>query len=148
MTGTHPFFRLLKKRSIGLLPPALRQACDLSTLRLESGSFVEDDLRAHYSDVLYSLKTGQGDGYIYALIEHQCKRQYGSNVTLTNSAQPVLLGIAYPPMMNQAKSTTAATMMATGNRYPIFMFFSLSGGTFRPKHDANAHQLIMFGRCH
>ncbi|CAI1962976.1 Putative transposase, YhgA-like [Serratia quinivorans] len=53
------------------LPPALRQACDLNTLRLESGSFVEDDLRAYYSDVLYSLKAGQGDGYIYALIEHQ-----------------------------------------------------------------------------
>lgn len=53
------------------LPPALRQACDLSTLRLESGSFIEEDLRAYYSDVLYSLKAGQGDGYIYALIEHQ-----------------------------------------------------------------------------
>ncbi|CNI66410.1 Rpn family recombination-promoting nuclease/putative transposase [Yersinia pekkanenii] len=53
------------------LPPALRQACDLNTLRLESSSFIEEDLRAYYSDVLYSLKTGQGDGYIYALIEHQ-----------------------------------------------------------------------------
>lgn len=53
------------------LPPALRKACDLSTLRLESGSFIEEDLRAYYSDVLYSLKAGQGDGYIYALIEHQ-----------------------------------------------------------------------------
>ncbi|MBX9490172.1 Rpn family recombination-promoting nuclease/putative transposase [Yersinia enterocolitica] len=53
------------------LPPALRQACDLSTLRLEPGSFIEEDLRAYYSDVLYSLKAGQGDGYIYALIEHQ-----------------------------------------------------------------------------
>nr|WP_241391711.1 Rpn family recombination-promoting nuclease/putative transposase [Yersinia frederiksenii]ULG19836.1 transposase [Yersinia frederiksenii] len=53
------------------LPPALRQACDLNTLRLESGSFIEEDLRAYYSDVLYSLKAGQGDGYIYALIEHQ-----------------------------------------------------------------------------
>lgn len=53
------------------LPPALRQACDLSTLRLESGSFIEEDLRAYYSDVLYSLKAEQGDGYIYALIEHQ-----------------------------------------------------------------------------
>lgn len=53
------------------LPPALRQACDLSTLRLESGSFIEEDLRAYYSDVLYSLKAGQGDGYIYAQIEHQ-----------------------------------------------------------------------------
>ncbi|HFO2533874.1 TPA: Rpn family recombination-promoting nuclease/putative transposase [Yersinia enterocolitica] len=53
------------------LPPALRQACDLNTLRLESGSFIEENLRAYYSDVLYSLKAGQGDGYIYALIEHQ-----------------------------------------------------------------------------
>lgn len=53
------------------LPPALRQACDLNTLRLESGSFIEEDLRAYYSDVLYSLKAGEGDGYIYALIEHQ-----------------------------------------------------------------------------
>ncbi|PHZ21454.1 Rpn family recombination-promoting nuclease/putative transposase, partial [Yersinia massiliensis] len=31
------------------LPPALRQACDLNTLRLESGSFIEEDLRAYYS---------------------------------------------------------------------------------------------------
>ena len=53
------------------LPPALLAICDLSTLRLESGSFVEDDLRPYYSDVLYSLKTGKGDGYVHVLIEHQ-----------------------------------------------------------------------------
>ena len=55
------------------LPAELREICDLSTLRLESGSFIEDDLRAYYSDVLYSLKTQDGDGYIYALIEHQSR---------------------------------------------------------------------------
>lgn len=53
------------------LPPELRVRCDLSTLKLESGSFVEDDLRQYYSDVLYSLKTTAGDGYIHVLIEHQ-----------------------------------------------------------------------------
>jgi len=53
------------------LPPALRVRCDLSTLQLESGSFVEDDLRQYFSDVLYSLKTTAGDGYIHVLIEHQ-----------------------------------------------------------------------------
>ncbi|MDA5495814.1 Rpn family recombination-promoting nuclease/putative transposase [Yersinia intermedia] len=53
------------------LPPELRQLCDLSTLRLESGSFIENNLRACYSDVLYSLKTTAGEGYVYALIEHQ-----------------------------------------------------------------------------
>jgi len=54
------------------LPPALRAICDLSTLKLESGSFVEDDLRQYFSDVLYSLKTTGGNhGYVHVLIEHQ-----------------------------------------------------------------------------
>lgn len=53
------------------LPPALRRLCDLNTLQLASGSFIEDDLRPYYSDVLYSLKAGNGDGYVYCLIEHQ-----------------------------------------------------------------------------
>ncbi len=53
------------------LPPALLNLCDLNTLRLEPGSFVEDDLRQYYSDILYSLKTTCGEGYIHVLIEHQ-----------------------------------------------------------------------------
>ncbi|ECI0980290.1 Rpn family recombination-promoting nuclease/putative transposase [Salmonella enterica subsp. enterica serovar Newport] len=53
------------------LPAELRAICDLSTLKLESGSFVEDDLRQYFSDVLYSLKTTDGDGYIHVLLEHQ-----------------------------------------------------------------------------
>ncbi|KAA5938879.1 Rpn family recombination-promoting nuclease/putative transposase [Pantoea sp. Bo_2] len=53
------------------LPPELCERCDLSTLKLESGSFVEDDLRQYFSDVLYSLKTTAGNGYIHVLIEHQ-----------------------------------------------------------------------------
>ena len=53
------------------LPAELRTVCDLSTLKLESGSFVEDDLRQYFSDVLYSLKTTAGDGYIHVLLEHQ-----------------------------------------------------------------------------
>lgn len=53
------------------LPPALRALCDLSTLKLESGSFVENDLRQYFSDILYSLKTAEGAGYVHVLIEHQ-----------------------------------------------------------------------------
>jgi len=53
------------------LPEELRKICDLGTLKLESGSFVEDDLRQYFSDVLYSFKTSAGDGYIHVLIEHQ-----------------------------------------------------------------------------
>uniref|UniRef100_UPI00119E9E6D Rpn family recombination-promoting nuclease/putative transposase n=1 Tax=Yersinia mollaretii TaxID=33060 RepID=UPI00119E9E6D len=53
------------------LPSEFRKICDLNTLQLESGSFIENDLRAYYSDVLYSLKTQTHEGYVYALIEHQ-----------------------------------------------------------------------------
>lgn len=53
------------------LPETLRALCDLSSLRLESGSFVEEDLRLSYSDILYSVNTTAGAGYVYALIEHQ-----------------------------------------------------------------------------
>ncbi|EAQ3014242.1 Rpn family recombination-promoting nuclease/putative transposase [Salmonella enterica] len=54
------------------LPAELRAMCDLSTLHLESGTFVEDDLRQYASDILWSMKTTTGDdGYIHLLIEHQ-----------------------------------------------------------------------------
>jgi len=54
------------------LPAHLKNICDLSTLKLESGSFVEDRLRPYFSDILYSLKTTTGgEGYACILIEHQ-----------------------------------------------------------------------------
>jgi len=53
------------------LPDWLLRICDLSTLRLTSGSFIEEDLRAYYSDILYSLQTIGKKGYVYVIIEHQ-----------------------------------------------------------------------------
>lgn len=53
------------------LPGELLAQCKLETLQLASGSFVEENLRASYSDILYSLQTRDGPGYIYVLIEHQ-----------------------------------------------------------------------------
>ncbi|SRJ95242.1 putative transposase [Shigella sonnei] len=53
------------------LPAPIHALCDMKTLKLESSSFIDDDLRESYSDVLWSVKTEQGPGYIYCLIEHQ-----------------------------------------------------------------------------
>ncbi|EIW9274961.1 Rpn family recombination-promoting nuclease/putative transposase [Klebsiella variicola] len=54
------------------LPAELQALCDLNTLKLESGTFVEDDLRQYASDILWSMKTTTGDdGYIHLLLEHQ-----------------------------------------------------------------------------
>ncbi|MCM5888008.1 Rpn family recombination-promoting nuclease/putative transposase [Klebsiella pneumoniae] len=53
------------------LPAPFLAICELDSLQLVSSSFVEEDLRASYSDILYSLRTRHGPGYVYALIEHQ-----------------------------------------------------------------------------
>lgn len=53
------------------LPSALIKLCKMETLKLESGSFIEDDLRPYYSDIIYSLQTTTGRGYVHVLIEHQ-----------------------------------------------------------------------------
>lgn len=45
--------------------------CDLDTLQLASGSFIEDDLRSYYFDVLYSLQAGNSEGDVCCLFEHQ-----------------------------------------------------------------------------
>lgn len=55
------------------LPPYLRERCDFSTLSMESGSFIEDDLRTQCSDMLYSVQTNSGKGYIYTVVEHQSR---------------------------------------------------------------------------
>lgn len=52
-------------------PRRFWRSAKLDSLQLVSGSFVEEDLRASYSDILYSLRTRHGPGYVYALIEHQ-----------------------------------------------------------------------------
>ena len=55
------------------LPKDLRELCDLDSLKLESASFVDEKLRALHSDILWSVKTCEGDGYIYVVIEHQSR---------------------------------------------------------------------------
>ncbi|WP_413737885.1 Rpn family recombination-promoting nuclease/putative transposase [Sodalis sp. RH21] len=55
------------------LPPSLRRLCDFTTLKICPTSFVEDDLSYHTCDMLYSVDTAKGAGYIYCLIEHQSR---------------------------------------------------------------------------
>jgi predicted transposase/invertase (TIGR01784 family) len=54
------------------LPAEIQQQLDFSTLSLSSGSFVDEDIKQYCSDIVYSLKSKQGeDCYIYCLVEHQ-----------------------------------------------------------------------------
>ena len=55
------------------LAPELLAKCDLDTLQIESGSYIESDLAVHYSDIVYrlELKENKCSAFIFNLIEHQ-----------------------------------------------------------------------------
>ncbi|EBY0567846.1 Rpn family recombination-promoting nuclease/putative transposase [Escherichia coli] len=54
------------------LPAEYRGLCDLSTLKIEPCSFVDEELKKYECDALFSMKTPDGeDGYVYCLAEHQ-----------------------------------------------------------------------------
>ncbi|ATW33762.1 MULTISPECIES: Rpn family recombination-promoting nuclease/putative transposase [Candidatus Williamhamiltonella] len=53
------------------LPDEIKALCDFTTMKVESGSFVDEDMKAYQNDILYSLKTKKGKGYLYVLIESQ-----------------------------------------------------------------------------
>ncbi|CAG9435266.1 Rpn family recombination-promoting nuclease/putative transposase [Providencia alcalifaciens] len=53
------------------LPEHIKSLCDFNTLALTNSSFIDKQLRSRLSDVLYSVQTTKGEGYIYLLVEHQ-----------------------------------------------------------------------------
>ncbi len=55
------------------LPEELKNQCDFSTLQLQNSSFIDIKLRSRMSDILYLVKTKEGDVPIYLLIEHQSR---------------------------------------------------------------------------
>jgi len=58
------------------LPAALTAPLDLATLTHRPGSFVDDDLRARHSDLLFQVRLrGGGTGLVYVLFEHKSRSE-------------------------------------------------------------------------
>ena len=54
------------------MPAEIRDCLDLNTLKVEKDTFVDPKLKAHYSDILYSLMTKDGRPIrLYLLFEHK-----------------------------------------------------------------------------
>ncbi len=53
------------------LPQAIKERCDFSTLKIQPTSYVEEDMRAHVTDILYSLQIDGRQGFIYIIQEAQ-----------------------------------------------------------------------------
>ena len=53
------------------LPVQIRELIQIDSLEIEKDSFVTQELQDYYSDLLYKVKFGSYDGYIYLLFEHK-----------------------------------------------------------------------------
>lgn len=53
------------------LDPDLQKKCNLTSLKVEPGSFIEEALSQQHSDILYSLNIDGVKGYVYINVEHQ-----------------------------------------------------------------------------
>lgn len=54
------------------LPQDIRSLVNLDSLKLESGSYVDEQLKEQHSDILYSVKMAQGEQcLLYCVVEHQ-----------------------------------------------------------------------------
>jgi predicted transposase/invertase (TIGR01784 family) len=59
------------------LPADFKQLVDLTKISVEKESFVEDDLKRRFSDIIYKIKTKDNEeAFIYTLIEHQSEPDY------------------------------------------------------------------------
>jgi predicted transposase YdaD len=56
-----------------MMPAALARRIDWTTLTLQPGSFVDPTLGDRHSDILFSVRIGAEDAFIYLLFEHQSK---------------------------------------------------------------------------
>lgn len=66
------------------LPADVKELVDLSTIKPEKDSFVDEDLRRNFSDVVFSIKTkDEGEqAFIYCIIEHQSTADYWMSLRL------------------------------------------------------------------
>ena len=54
-----------------VLPDALAEQIDWSTLELRPGSFVDEELRERHADLLYGVRFAGQEALLYLVLEHK-----------------------------------------------------------------------------
>jgi predicted transposase/invertase (TIGR01784 family) len=62
---------IVKSFIVEYLPAQLHQQMDFATLEILKDSYIDKELSAHFSDILYKIKIGGAGSYLYLLFEHK-----------------------------------------------------------------------------
>lgn len=71
------------------LPPEVRPLLDIGSLEIQKDSFVEPDLRAYYSDLLYRVMMAGLPSYVYLLFEHKSHPDRRVHVQVLKYIKPI-----------------------------------------------------------
>ena len=127
------------------LPKDVLALIDSTSLKLEKDSFIEPDLSETISDVLFSVKFNDQDGYIFLLLEHQSTVdkmmafrlfKYMINICdryLTTNPKAKSLPVIYPLIIYNGKKKYNASL----NIWNLFSHPDLARGFW-----TNDYQLI------
>ncbi|MDN3030275.1 MAG: Rpn family recombination-promoting nuclease/putative transposase [Candidatus Tisiphia sp.] len=127
------------------LPKDVLALIDSTSLKLEKDSFIEPDLSETISDVLFSVKFNDQDGYIFLLLEHQSTVdkmmafrlfKYMINICdlyLTTNPKAKCLPVIYPLIIYNGKKKYNAPL----NIWNLFSHPDLARGFW-----TNDYQLI------
>ncbi|WP_375333752.1 Rpn family recombination-promoting nuclease/putative transposase [Candidatus Tisiphia endosymbiont of Xenochironomus xenolabis] len=127
------------------LPKDVLALIDSTTVKLEKDSFIEPDLSETISDVLFSVKFNDQDGYIFLLLEHQSTVdkmmafrlfKYMINICdryLTTNPKAKSLPVIYPLIIYNGKKKYNASL----NIWNLFSHPDLARGFW-----TNDYQLI------
>ncbi|MFP4309612.1 MAG: Rpn family recombination-promoting nuclease/putative transposase [Desulfococcaceae bacterium] len=90
------FFREIAKDPVAasgllenFLPPDVRAMVDMDSIELRKDSFVEPDLRAYYSDLLFRVRLAEAIGYVYFLVEHKSHPDRFVHLQALNYIKPI-----------------------------------------------------------
>ena len=69
------------------LPPDVLQTIDVGTIQAEKDSFIEQDLKEFYADLLFRANIRNREAYVYILLEHKSYSDYNVGVQLALAIQ-------------------------------------------------------------
>lgn len=64
---------VVKSFIINYLPPEITELLDLNNIELTKGSFVDEELKETFTDMLYKTNLSQKEAYLYFLFEHKSR---------------------------------------------------------------------------
>lgn len=117
------------------LPPDVRELLDLESVEIRKDSFIDDELRNYYSDLLYMVRLRGEPAYIYVLFEH---KSYSDRLIHLQLLEYMLKIWRLHLKQHKKRRTSRKTSLSL----PIILPFVIYHGSHSWSHDTRFSHLL------